>query len=166
MWQSWSTGTIDPTFKRLIRAMILKCSYCSGKMRVDDERIPVGRAVKVRCPHCKGIGLIARKAPAGPTASLTSAAAAKGESAPAAPPPTPTEMIDSFEHSQGSQPPSLLSERDAFDEFRFPSEQEVVQAGEKARGTGIRIIGWIVASLAVILAFALIVNLILTGPPR
>jgi predicted Zn finger-like uncharacterized protein len=146
--------------------MILKCSYCSGKMRVDDERLPVGKAVKVRCPHCKGIGLTARKAPAEPTASLRSAAAAKRESAPAAPPPRPTEKIDSSEPSQVSPPPSSPPEGDEFDEFRFPSEQEVVQAGEKARGTGIRIIGWIVASLAVILAFALIVNLVLTGPPR
>ncbi len=146
--------------------MILKCSYCSGKMRVDDERIPVGRAVKVRCPHCKGIGLTARKAPTGPTASLKSAAPAKRESAPATSPPRPTEKIDPRNESLNSLSPGLSPEREAFDEFRFPSEQVVLPAEEKARGTGIRIIGWIVASLAVILAFALIVNLVLTGPPR
>jgi predicted Zn finger-like uncharacterized protein len=135
--------------------MILKCSYCSGKMRVDDARLPVGRAVKVRCPHCKGIGLTARKAPAVPAESMKKAA-----------PLNRVESIEPPAQPAESRSVEFSPEPDVSDEFRFPSEREAEPERGKTRGTWPRVLVWVGASLAIILAFALIVNLVLTGPPR
>jgi predicted Zn finger-like uncharacterized protein len=144
--------------------MILKCTYCNGKMRVDEKSIPEGKWVKVKCPHCNGIGLAGAQPPpegAIPGHSLPSPSAGAPEVA-STPriPPSDTQLPYLPRQEEPSVP------QDAFRGFRFPAEKasaEISQSeGKKTRR--FRALAWIAASLGVILLFALIVNLVLPGP--
>lgn len=136
--------------------MIIKCSHCAGKMRVDESRIPKGQNFKIRCPHCNGIGVIQDQpamdqtpAPEVPTAA--SSVREKGSPAPR------TTGNGVSEHSLPS---------DAFHSFRFPSEREapLVEPPPSRRGLGI--VAWILMSVGIVAFFALLVNIILSGPGR
>lgn len=145
--------------------MILKCTYCNGKMRVDEKSIPDGKWVKVKCPHCSGIGLAGRQRPGD--------GAIPGHDVPAPPPATTeTAIFRSEPPVADGQPerrtpvgePSLP--RDAFRDFSFPAETKAAPVEESPRKTGktLWIVAWIGASLAIIIFFALVVNLVLPGP--
>jgi len=136
--------------------MIIKCSHCAGKMRVDESRIPKGQRFKIRCPHCKGIGVIqdqptVDQAPVPEVLIGASGIREKGSTAPR------TTGNGVSEHTLPS---------DAFHSFRFPSEREapLVQAPPARRGLGV--VTWILVSLGVVAFFALLVNIILSGPAR
>lgn len=137
--------------------MILKCTECGEKMRVHDESVPPGKKVKVRCPHCQAVGVAFLPGPgADPAAQRTGAALA--------------------EESRHTQPPSesavVTAEKeppipeDAFNSFRFPAEEEGAEAQRAPMSRKWRFLLWIAASLGVVLFFALLVNLVLPGPPR
>ncbi len=136
--------------------MIIQCSHCAGSMRVDESRIPKGQRVKIRCPHCKEIGvfqeqLTVHESPEPQVRSDTSVV--REES-----PPRPrTSRNGVSEHHLPS---------DAFESFRFPSEREAPLAEQPSKARGFGIVTWILISLGVIGFFALLVNIILSGPAR
>ena len=137
----------DPSCHPKVRGtgMILKCSYCSGKMRIDDEALREGRPLKIRCPYCKEIGLVGAQPPGGAPLAEKSAVSRK---------------IEVSEATELSLPP------DAFKDFRFPSEEDAAPPGRRHLSTKMRILLWIGASAGIIMMFALLVNLILPGPPE
>jgi predicted Zn finger-like uncharacterized protein len=154
----------DPAIPRVEQTMILKCSYCGRKMSVDDERIPAGRAVKVRCPHCKGIGLTSRS-PKEAGASGKPEALQRMEPAKEA----PVRQPGAPGPAGGAASPleSAASSYDASGEFLFPAERETASLKERRPGgTAKRIVLWVAASILVVCAFALLVNVILPGPVR
>ena len=137
--------------------MLIRCAHCQGKMRLDEKNIPDKPKVKVRCPHCSGIGYIENTS---------------------APNPVPS----SFDEQPVSQPDQSKFElrepltdkpemeydvsmpHDAFKDFRFPAEQEVAKITPTGTAIGSKTIVLAVASLVVIIFFALLVNIILPGP--
>lgn len=136
--------------------MLIRCAHCQGKMRLDEKNIPDKPKVKVRCPHCSGIGYIENTS---------------------APNPVPS----SFDEQPVSQPDQSKFElrepltdkpemgydvslpHDAFKDFQFPAEQDRQNNSPKS-AIGLKTIVLAVASLAVIIFFALLVNIILPGP--
>lgn len=94
--------------------------------------------MKVRCPYCEGVGFSGP--PTGPRPGSASRATERSS-------PDPPNSIDVVD-----------------DDFRFPAE------GPKSsrRGT-LSLTTWLIAmgaaSLAVVILFALIVNIVLPGPP-
>jgi hypothetical protein len=125
--------------------MILKCSYCSGTMRIDEEGLHEGRPLKVRCPHCKGIGFVGARPSRGA--------------------PLPEERASS-PGTEASDTTDLSLPPDAFKDFRFPSEEDVSPPGRRFLSAKMRILVWIGASVGIIIIFALLVNLVLPGPPE
>jgi predicted Zn finger-like uncharacterized protein len=136
--------------------MIIKCSHCAGKMRVDESRIPKGQRFKIRCPHCKGIGVIQDQPAVDQAAAPEVLTGASGVGEKGSPAPRTT--------GNGVSEHTLPS--DAFHSFRFPSEREapLVEPPPARRGCGI--VTWILVSLGVVAFFALLVNIILSGPAR
>ncbi|MGO9567516.1 MAG: zinc-ribbon domain-containing protein [Desulfomonilaceae bacterium] len=136
--------------------MIIKCSHCAGKMRVDDSRIPKGQRVKVRCPHCKGIGIVQDQSTVDQASApeVTTGSPGVPEDA-SAPPRTASNGVS--EHTLPS---------DAFHSFRFPSEREAPLVERTPASRGFGIVTWILVSLGVVGLFALLVNIILSGPAK
>lgn len=144
--------------------MIVQCSKCQGKMRVDQDRIPPGEKVKIRCPLCGEIQAYSEQ-PAGVSPADKPEASPQGVAA--APKAGVRDQKPSPALLRGPQEPSIPS--DAFQDFRFPAERGANPASrnktpEKPRRRGLRAAIFILASLAVIALFALIVNIILPGP--
>jgi predicted Zn finger-like uncharacterized protein len=136
--------------------MIIKCSHCSGSMRVDESRVPKGQKVKIRCPHCKEIGVFQDQPAVDPNPGpqgLADASGAREES----PPRRRATGNGVSEHTLPS---------DAFQSFRFPSEREATLDERPAAGRRFGLVTWILISLGVVAFFALLVNLILSGPAR
>jgi len=136
--------------------MIVKCTQCGEKMRVDDKSVPPGKKVKLRCPHCQAVGVTWLPTPeedagVAPLASVVDETKRIPSPAAAAPKETEREL----------HPPA-----DAFNNFRFPSEEEDRGPHRPAMSWKLRLVLWIAASVGVILFFALLVNLVLPGPPR
>jgi predicted Zn finger-like uncharacterized protein len=137
--------------------MILKCTQCGEKMRVHDESVPPGKKVKVRCPHCQAVGVAWLPGPeADPAAQPASAA-----------------LVEESQHTQPAAESAVVTAEkeppipaDAFNSFRFPSEDEGAEPQSKPMSRKLRLLLWIAASAGVILFFALLVNLVLPGPPR
>lgn len=139
-------------------SMILRCCYCEGLLKVDENSLPLRGPVKIRCPHCRKIGHM-------PNLPL-----------PAPPPATGLPEGDREQRAYHrllpledfSRPPSEKDEPsippDAFHDFRFPAEGESPPQGKKPMGRGLKIALWILVSLGVIGFFALLVNIILPGP--
>src|SRR5208283_4510199 len=128
--------------------MIIKCSHCAGKMRVDESRIPEGQKVKIRCPHCKNIGVVqdqpaVDQAPAPEVLTGSPSVQEKGSPEPR------TSSNGVSEHTLPS---------DAFHSFRFPSEREAPLVETPPAVGGFGIITWILVSLGVVGLFALLVN--------
>jgi predicted Zn finger-like uncharacterized protein len=136
--------------------MIIKCSHCAGKMRIDESRIPKGQEVKIRCPHCKEIWVLKDQSAVERTPPPQVVANASGvqENSPSRPRTTGNGVS---EHTLPS---------DAFHSFRFPSEREGPSAEQPPAGRGFGIVTWILVSLGVIAFFALLVNIILSGPAK
>ncbi len=139
------------------KPMIVRCSHCNGLMRVDEDRIRGQGAVRVRCPHCRGVGIA-------PQVQAHEAAPESGSSAERNP---GTEDRRPAVTSPPAPPPNrrILRPRDPSEEFRFPAETGVSDGIKPSMGFTWRILIWLIASIGVVGAFALLVNLMLPGPP-
>jgi len=143
-------------------AMIAKCSHCGGMMRIDESGLPKGRSVKVRCPLCNEIGPIREVSqavpvdrPLGGVEAPRSTSGSPGrphEQSLAQPETTPPE----------TENPSTSS--GVASEFRFPAEQGPVAPAEPTFSRRRKKLFWVLGSLLVVAAFALLVNIILPGP--
>jgi hypothetical protein len=144
--------------------MIVQCSKCQGKMRVDQGRIPPGEKVKIRCPLCGEIQAYSEQ----PTSVIRAdISEVMPQGVAASPKAGVREQKASPALLRGPQEPSIPS--DAFQDFRFPAERSANPASrnktpEKPRRSGLRAAIFILASLAIIALFALIVNIVLPGP--
>lgn len=136
--------------------MILKCSHCGKRMRVDDKSVPPGKHVKVRCPYCQGVGVALLPPPEAAAAPLKQSAVAER-------PQEAQQGAGSAAAATEQEPPIPA---DAFNSFRFPSEEGGVEPQRTAMSSKLRLFLWIGASAGVVLLFALLVNLVLPGPPR
>ena len=143
--------------------MVTKCMHCKGLMKVDEARIPKGGGVKVRCPRCKEIVYVpdpsrAAKSPQGP---MTGAA---GESTPHVSHRGPAPTRPPFESTRSASRGEPLFPEDAFQNFRFPAENAGNTPKRRPMSTRRKIIFMVLASLAVVTFFALLVNIVLPGP--
>jgi len=134
--------------------MVVRCSHCNGLMRVDENVLPKDPRVKVRCPHCQEIGLLAEM--------TASEEFLRGE-----PRETATRDTSSSSPQSGLQPddssePTIPS--DAFRDFRFPAERQTVESTKSPGKQRVRLLVLALVSLAVVAFFALLVNLVLPGP--
>jgi hypothetical protein len=129
-------------------------------MRVDDTRIPSGGKVKVRCPHCQGIGT-AEHSPSAASADGGRVVEPAPEQIPL--PPVVPAAGDSAQDDTSAGFDLKLPE-DSFQSFRFPAEAEVDRPMLRRSAHGRKILLWLGISLAVIGVFALLVNIILPGP--
>jgi len=125
-------------------------------MRLDEKNLPDKPKVKVRCPHCRGIGYIENTSAPNPLPSLSD------EQPVSQPYPSKFELreplTDKLEMEYDVSMP-----HDAFNEFRFPAEQDRHRNSRKT-AIGLKTIILAVASLVVVIFFALLVNIILPGP--
>ncbi len=135
--------------------MIVKCAHCRGLMRVDHKQIPAQAQAKVRCPHCRGLGLVRTQPPGEPQAP--SAKTPSGHAALAG--PSGAGVVRSAQ-------PAVHEEPEYVDEYLFPAERETLPYERQPGVISLRIVAWAVASVLVVLLFALLVNLILPGPQR
>lgn len=137
--------------QRSTMTMILRCSYCGGKMRVDEKALPSGKKVKVRCPSCRGIGLTSYD----PNEDGVEAAA---------------QTRDRHEYREPSDTVAPDTQRVADlqvpSDFRFPAEGDPDAPQRRSMGKGFKMFLWAAASLGIILFFAMLVNLVLPGPPK
>ena len=132
--------------------MVVKCAHCFELMRVDDSRVPEAKPVKVRCPHCQGIGIVepaARKAES--TARGTEPIIALPRT-----PPAPAEK----EHQAESRQELF----DPLDDIQFPSDRGLPEPAPEPGRKWLRMVIWTAVSIAVVSFFALLVNIVLPGP--
>ncbi len=126
-------------------------------MRVDDSCLPEGKAVRVRCPHCQGIGTVGplatdpgKSAPAPATASEPSTALPDQPKAPTVEAPQPEHRQELF---------------DPLNDISFPADSgPTLDPAAQPRRKWLRMAIWAVVSLAVVGFFALLVNIVLPGP--
>jgi len=143
--------------------MVVRCSQCNGLMRVDERGLPNDPRVKVRCPHCREIGLLAEM-----IASEASFQSGSLE--------TPTDQESRSPargHGRSDSPRSEMEAgdssepnipSDAFRDFRFPAERQTVNPTKSSGKSRVRLMVFALISLAVVAVFALLVNLVLPGP--
>ena len=153
--------------------MIIRCAHCQGTMRLDEKSLPDRPKVKVRCPHCRGVGYIEHKvSQPTPTESYIAERPAPTKSSPAER-PTPKSSRSKFQlPKQVADEPGMEYDLsipdDAFEEFRFPAEQN--GNGRSRNGikngapVGLKTVILVIASLITVVFFALLVNIILPGP--
>ncbi len=131
--------------------MIVTCPQCERKMQLDEKRVPPGEQVKVKCPHCEHIQNFRSQGAVQPARNSQ-------EGEPRRPPPV---MSATNSAAASDIEPDLP--RDAFQDFRFPVEQSKTPRNDSMT-KGPRIALWVGISLAVIVFFALLVNIVLPGP--
>ncbi len=134
--------------------MVVRCFQCNGLLRIDENSLPSDRRAKVRCPHCKGIGLMPDRPAADPSSEDPSAREASDY-----PALLPTE--------ESVRPPDWKEAaipHDAFNSFRYPGERDGRLAEKKTAAKRFPLILWVVVSVAIVALFALLVNIILPGP--
>ncbi len=124
-------------------------------MRVDESRIAQRQKVKIRCPHCQGIGFIQDQTPVEqiPASGPAPGAEFRGVQERT----SPTSQTTAAEVSEHTLP------SDAFESFRFPSEREAASVERPSRGASLSLLVWILVSLGVVGAFAVLVNIVLHG---
>jgi predicted Zn finger-like uncharacterized protein len=155
--------------------MVVRCFQCNGLLRVDESSLPTNRRARVRCPHCKGIGLMPDRLVARSATGLSSAEPAAQEEAdyPSLLPlePPAGQPMDQIPDQPVQQQPAAAEDwketalpRDAFKSFRYPGERDRPPGPKKAAAKGWPPIWLIVVSIAVVAFFALLVNIILPGP--
>lgn len=138
--------------------MIVRCAHCNGQMKLDEASLPDKPRFKVKCPLCQGIGYVERQpvdtSPVEDDPAVKAAADAYD---------TTAEFRKSeLAAAAKSYDPSLPA--DAFRDFHFPAEMEDDGQPRAPIRTGLKIVLWAIASLAVIAFFALLVNVVLPGP--
>ncbi len=138
--------------------MIVRCALCKGQMKLDEASLPDRPRIKVRCPHCQGIGYVERPALYDTTLENDTAVQAASDSFGT----TAEFRRKELGFETDSHEPSVPT--DAFKEFHFPSEKRDEPQVHESRSRGRKILLWAVISLAVVAFFALIVNIVLPGP--
>jgi len=143
--------------------MVIRCSHCKGMMRLDETRIPKGGGVKIRCPLCQELDYVED-----PSLSKTQ----EQRSAPTATQQTGVRTPVAGDLPPGSAParrstpaesePSIPE--DAFQGFRFPAERERNSTSKRTRKPWVKLLIWGIVSLAIVAFFALLVNIVLSGP--
>lgn len=143
--------------------MVIRCSHCKGMMRLDETRIPKGGGVKIRCPLCNELDYVedpslskTQEQPPAPTATQRT-----GVRTPVAgdlPPRSAPARGSGPEESEPSIP------EDAFQGFRFPAEREGNAPSKRTTKPWVKILIWGIVSLAIVVFFALLVNIVLSGP--
>jgi len=136
--------------------MVIRCAHCQGTMRLDEKNLPDKPKVRVRCPHCRGIGYIENTSAQNPPLSLFD------EQPVSQPHQSKFELREPLTDKLEMEYDVSLP-HDAFNEFRFPAEQDR-QRNSRKTTIGLKTIVLAVASLVVIIFFALLVNIILPGP--
>jgi predicted Zn finger-like uncharacterized protein len=143
--------------------MIVNCSKCKEKMRVDESRIPSGDRVKIRCPTCGEIQPYSAQVDHSSTAPKPLDKAD----------PSSLQKMSGRDRTGGSSvrksPEELTIPADAFQDFRFPAERGATGTSRKETQTNksskrLGKIFFLLISVAVIAVFALIVNIVLPGP--
>jgi predicted Zn finger-like uncharacterized protein len=139
--------------------MVVRCFRCKGLLRVDESNLPSDRRAKIRCPHCKGIGLMPDIPVGSPGAQGGSADIPAHEG---------TEDYPALLPPEQPLPPQDWKEaaipQDAFKTFRYPGERENREPPKQPVRRGWPLWVWILVSVAIVGAFALLVNVILPGP--
>lgn len=142
-------------FLKAVKVMIVLCHQCQKKMRVDEAALPKGQTVKVRCPHCSAIGFM-------PDVVLLTKGSTSSRSQRASDHLSllPLEPLRETVTEPPTSPHPIVSR-----DFRLPGEQETPTLKQKESVTRKRrFLVWGLVSLAVVLAFALLVNIMLPGP--
>ena len=131
-----------------LSSMVVRCSQCNGLLRVDEDNLPVDRRAKIRCPHCKGIGLMPERTDGNPSSAEPNSApdADYPVLVPAKEPPRPRDW------KEAAMP------QDAFKSFRYPEERSGRTPGKKPPAKRWSLILWVVVSVAVVAFFAVLVN--------
>ncbi len=141
--------------------MVIRCAHCQGTMRLDAKNIPDKPKVKVRCPHCHGIGYIENTSAPNPPPSLL-------DEQPVSQPDQSKFELRELLSDKPEMEYDVSLPHDAFKDFRFPAEQDRQNNSPKTAmgwpAIGSKTIILAVASLVVIILFALLVNIILPGP--
>ena len=142
--------------------MIIRCAHCQGTMRLDEKSLPDRPKVKVRCPHCSGLGYIEPKFPRPAPAEKPSAEQLATKSF------QPELQLPQQGAGDRGMEYDLSIPEDAFEEFRFPAEQNGngrfrngIRNGPTIRSKTVILV---IASLITVAFFALLVNIILPGP--
>jgi len=125
---------------------------------MDEKDLPDKPKVKVRCPHCHGIGYIENRSASKPIPQASS----PEEKPVSQPQKSKFELPESISDQPQLEYDVSLT-HDAFKEFRFPAEQER-HGNARSNPIALKTIIWAAASLLVVLFFALLVNIILPGP--
>jgi predicted Zn finger-like uncharacterized protein len=141
--------------------MIVNCTRCKEKMRVDESRIPPGEKVKIRCPMCGEVQ------PYKGQSEHLSAAVEPSIRTDSSVSPRLSSPDKVEENTSIKTPEEFTIPADAFQDFRFPAERGA--AGMTRKQTpksrkGFQAFAFVLISLGVIAVFALIVNMILPGP--
>jgi len=140
-------------------SMVIQCRSCKGLIRCDPVLASGDMAHRIRCPHCGREGFIVRSKPLERDADLEILT------------PEPDLDKDIVLEQRGEN--SHFREKKDVWELEAPQgyreEVETMSGvqrpfGAKPAASGINWVRWIAASLAVVIAFALFVNLILPGP--
>lgn len=139
--------------------MVIQCQSCKGLLRCDPAAAAGDMAHRIRCPHCGREGFIHKVSP------LERDAAA--ETLTPEPDLDKNILLDELGGNRQFHEKELLwaqqmhqgsrGEVDAISGMRTPLVA-------KPKASGVNWVRWIVASFAVIIAFALFVNLVLPGP--
>jgi len=122
-------------------------------MKIDEGRLPEGRSVRVRCPHCNEIG---------PAQEPVSLAEPVGRELDTSSLPRDRTLAAPKAARPGRQGPSLSSGRGG--DFHLPANQASPALEKKMPSRGVKIVLWVIGSLLVVGFFALLVNIILPGP--
>ncbi len=139
--------------------MVIQCRSCNGLLRCDPMLASGDRARRIRCPHCGRDGFIHNDTVSEGGAVLETIT----------PKPDVDKNIISKEQSENDE---FREQKDVWElEIRQePREEADAMSSEqkplcaKPAGSRINWVRWIAASFAVVLVFALFVNLILPGP--
>jgi hypothetical protein len=133
-------------------------------MRVDETKIPEGKRVNVCCPYCKHLGPIRQTAPENADGAAATIDSSPTEPVkhlnadperPGAPLPAPSPGP-----AKTGRPPHIL------DDFRFPAEVGAAREYARPRKKGMGRTLFIAASIGVVLAVAILVNIVLLGPSK
>lgn len=139
--------------------MVIRCHQCKGLLQVDEKNLPSDRRAKIRCPHCKGIGMMPDASHQHVTGESPSEAAGnpQGGGYPALLPVEPQRQPRDWKEAALPQ--------DAFKTFRYPGDREESRESvRKPSRRGLPLWVWVIVSVVVVGFFALLVNLILPGP--
>ncbi|MGC8660398.1 MAG: hypothetical protein ACP5U1_15135 [Desulfomonilaceae bacterium] len=134
--------------------MVLKCFNCEALLRVDENEMPEGEQINIRCPKCGSEGTI------GATGNLTELDSKTIE-----------EPVDQMKDESLSKPATgvkagdLTLPEDAFRDFRSPGQVSSSNNKKLFRNGKAGKIIFMIASILVVAIFATLVNLILPGLP-